>query len=558
MSDIQYSLERAAAWIAQDPDAETRSELSELVDRVHQHDGEAEAELVDIFSRRLEFGTAGIRGVLGAGPSRMNRVSVSQLAAGLAAYLKTENAEPSVVVGYDARKNSRVFAHDIAEILAGSGIATTLLPRELPTPVLAFAVRHLNASAGVMVTASHNPAKDNGCKVYLGGADNGSQVNAPDDASIATEIARAAETPLGRYPRSTRYARADESVIDSYVEATAGRARPGDRRLRTVYTPLHGVGWETARSVFQRAGFGEPIPVASQQHPDAAFPTVAFPNPEEPGALDLAFDTARDVSADLIIANDPDADRLSVAIPTAQGWRRLSGNEVGLLLGWNSAEATARSPRRTTLATTIVSSPGLKAIADACGLDYRETLTGFKWISRVPGLLYGYEEALGYLVDPEKISDKDGISAAVDFLSLASALHEQGRTIEDRLVEMAERFGAFASEQISIRTESLDDVARVLSAIRRQPPEAFGSEPVERFDDFSLGYEGYPPSDIIRMLLSDGSRIVVRGSGTEQKLKAYIDTRCEVGSGRERIERASSLARSLAQDVRELLAGIAR
>ncbi len=330
MTDV---LAAAAAWIAQDPDPATRAELQALVDA-----GDL-ATLTERFAGRLDFGTAGLRGELGAGPTRMNRVLVAQAAAGLAAYLLAREGHPTVVIGYDGRTNSDVFARDSAELLQGAGVAATLLPRPLPTPVLAFAVRHLGASAGVMVTASHNPARDNGYKVYLGGVDHGSQIVPPADAEIQGQILRVAAGSIAGLPRDTGYATGDESIVAEYVRRTAALATRTDAPPY-VYTAMHGVGWETASAVFAAAGFPAPVSVRAQQDPDPAFPTVSFPNPEEPGALDLAVATARDAGAQLIIANDPDADRLAVGIPdpaAETGWRRLSGNEVGWLLGWRAA-----------------------------------------------------------------------------------------------------------------------------------------------------------------------------------------------------------------------------
>ncbi|MDR2320690.1 MAG: phospho-sugar mutase, partial [Microbacterium sp.] len=418
-------LTQARAWLRQDPDPETRDELAGLITSAGSGDEAALADLADRFSTRLAFGTAGLRGELAAGSNRMNRVLVAQAAAGFAAYLSEkaqEGTAPTVVIGYDGRKNSRVFAKDSAEIFAGAGLRAILLPRLLPTPVLAFAVRHLGADAGVMVTASHNPPNDNGYKVYLGGADQGSQIVSPADAEIAAHIQQVADRgdALG-IPRSEAYETAGEDIVEAYVAATAAVAPApvGTAGLRWVYTAMHGVGWETFSRIIGEAGYPAPWTVSEQRDPDPAFRTVSFPNPEEPGAMDLAFAKARTLGAELVIANDPDADRLAVGIPDESaegGWRRLTGNEVGLLLGWRAARAvTADGPAApgTSLACSLVSSPALGAVAARYGLDFHETLTGFKWISRAPGIAFGFEEALGYLVNPETVRDKDGISAAV-------------------------------------------------------------------------------------------------------------------------------------------------
>jgi phosphomannomutase len=541
-------LARAIEWRDQDSDDETRAELDDLITRAKAGSATALADLDDRFSTRLEFGTAGLRGALGAGPNRMNRVLVAQAAAGLAAYLLAREDRPTAVIGYDGRKNSRVFATDTAEILAGAGVAATLLPRLLPTPVLAFAVRQLGASAGVMVTASHNPAADNGYKVYLGGGDHGSQIVPPADGQIAEQILAVASGDSRLLPRSTRYSVAGEDVLDAYVTATAalGSARS---QPRVVYTPMHGVGWETARRVFMGAGFDEPLTVAQQLQPDGTFPTVAFPNPEEPGALDLAFALAREINADIVIANDPDADRLAVGLPSADGWRRLSGNEVGLLLGWRAAQRASSG----TLACSIVSSPGLAAIAQLNGLAHVETLTGFKWISRAPDLVFGFEEALGYLVDPDIVRDKDGISAAVDLLALASELSADGITLSEYASGIVDKIGAHVSAQISLRFTDLGEIPRIMNRLRSDPPAGVGAIDVRTIDDFEQGVDGFAPSDILRIWMADGSRIVVRPSGTEPKLKVYIDSSSLSGTAAERSADALRRLATLEEGMRSLL-----
>lgn len=555
----------AEAWLAQDPDPETREELSGILDAVRAGDGAAAAELADRFDTRLAFGTAGLRGEIAAGPNRMNRVLVSQAAAGLAAYLLEQAAPgetPSVVIGYDGRRNSAVFARDSAEIMSGAGVRAVLLPRLLPTPVTAFAVRHLGLSAGVMVTASHNPPNDNGYKVYLGGEHGGSQIVSPADAEIAAHILRVAESALvPELPRGD-YETADESVVDAYVAATAQAAGGAPAAQPEVaYTAMHGVGWETTAKVLAAAGFDRPTLVAAQIEPDPAFPTVAFPNPEEPGAMDLAFATAREAGAELIVANDPDADRLAIAIPdetAAEGYRRLTGNEVGLLLGWQAAEravaaATGDGGPEGTLACSIVSSPGLETVARHHGLEFRATLTGFKWISRAPHLVFGFEEALGYLVNPGTVRDKDGISAAVAFLGLAAELKAAGRTVADHLDDFVERFGCFASAQVSIRVTDLARIGEVMARLRANPPAEVGGIRVERIEDLAEGGE-LPPSDVLRIVLAGGGRVMVRPSGTEPKLKVYIDAVSDEGTVAERRAAATAAAAALEAGMRELVA----
>ena len=527
----------ARAWLAQDPDEVTRAELQSLVDAAEAGDAGAAADLDDRFAARLAFGTAGLRGRLGAGPNRMNRVLVAQAAAGFAAYLREKagpDAVPTVVIGYDGRRNSDVFARDSAELFAGAGLRAVLLPRLLPTPVLAFAVRHLDAAAGVMVTASHNPPDDNGYKVYLGGADEGAQIVAPADAEIAAHIDRIAAGDIRELPRGA-FEHADESVIDAYVAATAAVAPAPESAagMNWVYTAMHGVGYETLRRILDAAGYPPPTVVTAQIDPDGRFPTVAFPNPEEPGAMDLAFETASAAGAEFVLANDPDADRLAVAIPAGGGWRQLTGNEVGLLLGWRAARsaaarsAAARSAPGGTLACSLVSSPGLKAVADHYGLDFRATLTGFKWISRAPGIVYGFEEALGYLVNPETVRDKDGVSAAVAMLGMIAEARGEGRTLGDLLSEFQETFGFFSSGQVSVRVDDLSLIGRIMSVLRAPPPAEIGGVRVERVEDLLDGVDGLPPGDVLRLWLADGSRVIVRPSGTEPKLKVYLDVRGE-------------------------------
>ncbi|MFJ2370518.1 phospho-sugar mutase [Microbacterium sp. NPDC087665] len=527
-------LAQARAWMRQDPDPETRDELAGVITRASGGDAAALAELDDRFGARLAFGTAGLRGELGAGSNRMNRVLVAQAAAGFAAFLhrRADGKTPTVVVGYDGRRNSRVFATDSAEIFAGAGLRAILLPRLLPTPVLAFAVRHFGADAGVMVTASHNPPNDNGYKVYLGGPDEGSQIVSPADVEIAAAIQQVADAgDIAALPRSTEYEVAGEEVVDAYIAATAAvsPAPAAASGLRWVYTALHGVGWETFARIVTAAGYPRPAVVGEQLAPDATFRTVSFPNPEEPGAMDLAFARARRTNAEFILANDPDADRLAVAIPDRSapgGWRRLSGNEVGLLLGARAARAAEGTPGAS-LACSLVSSPGLAAVAAHHGLDFHETLTGFKWISRAPGIVFGFEEALGYLVNPETVRDKDGISAAIAILGLAADARERGASLADLLDELGETYGHFSSGQVSVRVDDLSIIGRVMLALRTLPPTQIGGRSIASADDLLNAAAGQPSGDVLRYRLSDGSRVIVRPSGTEPKLKVYIDARGE-------------------------------
>jgi len=475
----------------------------------------------------LQFGTAGLRGKLGPGPNRMNRVVVMQAAAGLAAYLNQQHPhEASIVIGYDARHNSDVFAADTAAIMQGAGINALVLPRPLPTPVLAFAIKHLGASAGVMVTASHNPPQDNGYKVYLG---DGCQIVPPADADIAKEIQRIATTMnVQDIPTNAEWVTLGDDVLADYItRATAtvtDEQREDNRHITTVTTPMHGVGGSTLNEVLTQAGFPDPIPVTEQFEPDPEFPTVAFPNPEEPGAMDLALQTAAQHQPDLVIANDPDADRCAVAIPASEGYRMLTGDEVGSLLGW---WATQQDSTRTTLAQSIVSGTMLKSIADSAGLDYEHTLTGFKWIGRIPTLRFGYEEALGYCVDPEAVSDKDGITAALAVSTLAAHLKTKNRTLQDKLDDLATEHGVHATKQVSVRVTDLSRITEVMTALRTQPPTSIGGLAVTRFIDLEAGTD-LPPTDGLLFELEGNARVIIRPSGTEPKVKAYLQSVIQV------------------------------
>ncbi|WP_329559475.1 phospho-sugar mutase [Streptomyces uncialis] len=548
---------RARAWLAEDPDPGTRDELARLLERLHPGtaDKEAAAELADRFAGTLQFGTAGLRGELGAGPMRMNRVVVVRAAAGLAAYLKDEGHTGGlVVIGYDARHMSARFAQDTAAVLTGAGLRAALLPRPLPTPVLAFAIRHLGAVAGVEVTASHNPPRDNGYKVYLG---DGSQIVPPADSGIAERIA--AVGALADVPRPDGgWDTLGEEVTEAYLARTDAVLSTGSpRTARTVYTAMHGVGKDVLLAAFARAGFPAPVLVTEQAEPDPDFPTVAFPNPEEPGAMDLAFATARAARPDLIVANDPDADRCAVVVPVVDavdpdgGWRMLRGDEVGALL----AAHLVRRGVSGTFAESIVSSSLLGRIAAKAGLGYEETLTGFKWIARVDGLRYGYEEALGYCVDPEGVRDKDGITAALLITELASELKEEGRTLLDLLDDLAVEHGLHATDQLSVRVEDLSVIADAMRALRERPPAALAGRPVTRAEDLTLGSGELPPTDGLRYFL-DGARVIVRPSGTEPKLKCYLEAVVPVGA-REELPRARTEALDLLAALKRDLAAAA-
>lgn len=516
----EHLLQTARIWLAHDPDPATAAELSALISRADAGDAGAVAELADAFDGTLQFGTAGLRGRLGPGSNRMNRVVVARAAAGLAAYLADAADERplSVVVGYDARRNSDVFARDTARVMAGAGINAMVLPTALPTPVLAFAVRELGCDAGVMVTASHNPPDDNGYKVYLG---DGSQIVPPADAEISARIA--AVGSLSDIAQSDDYRVLDDAVLNAYVARAVSLLGDGPREVSAVYTAMHGVGGEVFMRVVEQAGFTAPTAVAAQFAPDGSFPTVSFPNPEEPGAMDLSLTDARAQAAEVIIANDPDADRCAAGIRCGDDYRMLTGDEVGALLGWWIAERGRREgvPATGVYAESIVSGTLLERIATAAGLGYSTTLTGFKWISRVPGLRFGYEEALGYCVDPSAVRDKDGITASLLMLEMVAALKAEGRGPQDVLDDLARRFGLHATSQLSVRVSDLSLIADAMARLRAQPPGVLGGRAVLRMDDLSEGADGLPPTDALRFALPD-ARVIIRPSGTEPKLKCYL------------------------------------
>jgi phosphomannomutase len=517
-------LDRARAWLDDDPDPDTRLALDRLLDAAGSGDEGAALELLDAFSGRLEFGTAGLRGALGPGPHRMNRAVVTRAAAGLAAYLRAQAPDDtlSVVVGYDARHKSDEFARDTVEVLEGAGIHGLLLPRPLPTPVLAYAIRHLGCAAGVMVTASHNPPQDNGYKVYLG---DGTQIVPPADAEISTHID--AVGPVLDVPRGHDGETLGDDVLSAYladVVALVGADSP--REVSIAYTPLHGVGGDVVVEALQRAGFPAPRVVGAQFAPDPDFPTVAFPNPEEPGAIDLALEEGIEVDADVVVANDPDADRCAVAVPTrdraAHGgpaYRMLRGDEVGWLLGWWMHQRGATG----VYASSIVSSALLAEMAVSYGVGHVETLTGFKWIGRIPDLAFGYEEALGYCVDAAHVADKDGVSAALLVVELVAWLKAQGRTVHDVLDELFAAHGLHATDQLSVRVDDVSVIAGAMTRIRTSPPSEVAGLRVEAVDDLEHPTDGLPPTDGVRLRLEQHTRVVVRPSGTEPKLKCYLE-----------------------------------
>ena len=512
---ISRLIKEVDEWILDDPDPQTAQVLRDLLAQKNYD------QLAKHFSGFLQFGTAGLRGPIGPGPSCMNRAVVGRTAAGLAHFMKSRGLT-SVVIGRDARHGSEDFTQETAEIMSGAGMKAYVLPRPLPTPVLAYSINEIGVDVGIMVTASHNPPQDNGYKVYLGGIVDGidyraSQIISPTDGLISHEISQI--TSLSSQPRGTRWVTLDDAIVEKYVARTSLLVKkPGD--LKIVYTALHGVGTETLQRVFHAAGFPAPILVQAQAQPDPDFPTVAFPNPEEPGAIDLALETARRVNADLVIANDPDADRCAAAVNDPErGWRMLRGDELGALLG----EYIARKSKGGILANSIVSSSILEKIAKHYSMEFRQTLTGFKWLAKIKGLTFGYEEALGYCVDSHSVNDKDGISAAIVLAQLATDLKMDGKTLLDMLGEIWLRHGFHGTEQISVRVQDLGRVTDLLASLRANPPSSIAGRHVLSIDDLSLPKDNLPPTDGLRLWLDGNIRVIIRPSGTEAKVKCYVE-----------------------------------
>jgi phosphomannomutase len=555
-----------AAWLAEDPDERDRAELEALA---ADGGGQAEAELADRFSRRLEFGTAGLRGAVAAGPNRMNRAVVRATTAALAGWLAGRGramvgpgaAEAGVVIGRDARHRSDEFADEAARVLAGAGIRVHLLPGPQPTPLLAFAVRHLRAAAGIMITASHNPPADNGYKLYLG---DGAQIVPPADVEIESAIrvlGPLSQVPLAA-PDSPLIVPLGDEITAAYLDqvCAVSPAPPDAAWLRFVYTPLHGVAGLLALRAFEQAGFTEPDVVTAQEAPDPDFPTVAFPNPEVPGALDLALAQARRSGADLVLANDPDGDRLAVAVPDPRapnGWRMLTGDQVGALLGAYLLGQPTERPESRLVVTTIVSSTLLSRIAAAAGAQYAETLTGFKWIVRAgdsrPGseFVLGYEEALGYSVG-QVVRDKDGIGAALALLGLAARARSGGESLLDAYDALESAHGVHLTAQITVDTATPVDV---MARLRAAAPARFGDAAVVSTTDLTGGTWDLPSADVLSFILS-GARVVIRPSGTEPKIKAYFEVVEPVFFGRLDEARRAAAARlePLREAVQALLA----
>ena len=556
--------QQALNWIEQDPDQVTKAQLTNLLESA-QTDSAAYAELQDAFLAPLEFGTAGLRGALGAGPNRMNRLTVLQAASGLAQYLVQQGfTGRKVVIGFDARYNSDVFADDTARVMSGAGLEPVIFSHVVPTPVLAFAIRHLGACAGVMVTASHNPPQDNGYKVYLG---DGRQIVSPIDEQISKLIKTV--TDVREIVQGSPGTFVSDDVVETYTSLTSQLITSGPttdaqrKSVTSVYTAMHGVGWKTLQSVFGASGFNEPNAALEQRDPDPAFPTVAFPNPEEKGALDIAIALAMKNSVDVLLANDPDADRFAAAVSNSTGdWVTLRGDQIGSLLGWWLIERAKLigSNLSGTFANSIVSSMMLESIAKSAGLKYESTLTGFKWVSRVNNLTFGYEEALGYCVDPDNVSDKDGISAAAMFMEMLAHLKSQDKTIWRVLDELAVAHGLHATDQVSVRVTSSDQVALTMAGILNTPPTKFGGLQVSSIDDLAIGLGELPKTDAVIIHLAGNeqiqkARVIVRPSGTEPKIKCYLEVVVRGDDLAIAQQNADNELKSLAADAGQLLGG---
>ena len=534
------------AWIALDPDPATAATLRTWLAE------ENETALRRSFAGFLQFGTAGLRGPVGPGPSCMNRAVVGRTAAGIAAYMKKRGLT-TVVIGRDARHGSEEFTQESAEIFTGAGMKVSVLPRPLPTPVLAYAVNALKADVGVMVTASHNPPEDNGYKVYLGGTVDGvlyrgSQIVPPADIEIADEISQIKTVQ----PRGNSWTVLNDEVVNEYANITAALiSKPED--LKVVYSAMHGVGTETIQWVFKKSGFAQPILVTEQCAPDPDFLTVKFPNPEEPGAIDLSLEAARSHGADIVIANDPDADRCAAAtLDPATGWRMLRGDEVGAILGYYIA---SRMPERCTgksFANSIVSSSLLSKVAERHQIEFHEVLTGFKWLAKIPNLAYGYEEALGYAVDPHTVNDKDGVSAALMLAKIAGQLKTENTTIIEYLDDIWDTFGFHRTEQISIRVDQLSQVDQVLAKLRTNNPESIAGLKVRSFEDLAKPIGDLPATNGLRLRLDENVRIIIRPSGTEAKLKCYIEVVRPDGSNAEKAK-AEALISTLRGELMTIL-----
>ena len=542
-------LDAARSWAEADPDPQTRADLLALLTAAGSGDPSATAELEDAFEDDLPFRTTGLLGQLGAGPNRMNAVVVARAAAGLAAYLN-ERGGGSVAIGYDARRNSGLFARVTAQILSGAGLTPIVLPAHVPTPVLAFAVRHLGCAAGVMVTADGAPADHNGYRVHLG---DGAPVPPYAASEIAVHIAAVASRgPVRELPHGDEWTTLDEAILDDYVTRTVSVLEDSPvHHLRIAYSPLHGVAARAVDGVFRAAAFPAPMTVAVQAEPDPAFPTVTVPSLDDPQALDLAIALATDEQADLVLATDPDGGRLAVAVPDADGWRVLNGDEVGSLLGWWVASGNRRLARRGVFAQSSASGAMLEDLARDFHIEYEETLGGFWALGRVPDLMFGYQDSRSYCVDPIGVHDRDGISAALMVAEMASRLQRMERTMLDMLDDLERTYGVHLSGSVAGPVRSTEDLAAALASLRDAPPASVGGLDVARVDDLTTPLGGLVGVQGVRVVMDGGTRVTVQADGS--RLVAHV--RCVVHCGAGGLDEARAASR---EQLRALRADVVR
>ncbi|MDR1033213.1 MAG: phospho-sugar mutase [Bifidobacteriaceae bacterium] len=532
---VDIALEKKVlAWIEGDVSDEDIALLRDTLAKAKDGDVDAKADLESKFEGTLEFGTAGLRGVMEPGAFRMNRAVVIKAAAGLATFCNKKVEKPKIVIGYDARHHSEEFAVDSAGVFLSAGLDVHLMPRMLPTPVLAYAVRAMDADAGVMVTASHNPAKDNGYKVYLGSrivTDNGrgSQIVPPFDTEIADEIAKIGAANWVPRALSGWNVIPDGIVTDYYadVKEKLFDGLPRSEKLNIATSAMHGVGGAVQVELLHEFGFDNVKFVPEQQEPNPDFPTVVFPNPEEKGTMDMVLALAESEKSELILANDPDADRLGAGIfdKHTGKYRQLMGDETGMMIGYHVAKNIAEDDKKTsTLASSIVSSRTLQVIAEHFGLLYEPTLTGFKWISRANNLVFGYEEAIGFLTVPDLVHDKDGPSAGVLLAQIANEALLNDKTLSDVLDDIAREIGLYTQAQVSIRLDSKEKIDAAVESLRTNPPKTLGKSPVVNMRDALQDNQGLPPTNAIILTTEDNTRVIARPSGTEPKAKFYIET----------------------------------
>ena len=540
MSDV---IQIAKSWAEHDPDSNTKNQILQLINENNL------VELNKIFSGELEFGTAGLRAEIGPGQSRMNRAVVIRATYGLCQYLikKYPNKKPKLIVGNDARHMSDEFALDVCQVAASLGLEVFKLPSKLPTPVLAFGVRHLNADAGVMITASHNPPLDNGYKVY---DEFGAGIIPPMDKEIASLIKLAPYA--NEIKKSDNYKQID--LVDEYVERISKVISNKFGDLKVAYTPMHGVGQETFDKCMNKVGFSKSIDVAEQTNPDPNFPTVSFPNPEEKGAMDLLLNLAKTKNVDIAIANDPDADRCALAVKDKGNWKVLNGDEIGFLITWWIIKKAKLENRKLTgkIAASIVSSSLVPKMAKNNLLTGTTTLTGVKWMGHIENLIFGYEEAIGYCVDPEFVRDKDGVATALLLVELFSYLKSQNLEALDILNEIYEDYGVHVTKQVSFRFDSVEKAKEITLKLTSDTPKEIDEFVIEKVEDMNKGIENLPPSSGVRLTFNNG-RMIIRPSGTEPKLKCYMEVFTSAGDAAINLEKANQRINKLAEKMHELL-----